>query len=159
MSVYFINRPFTLTYATNMVSDVQQDAAAATFYKYELDNVGCIFEETIEASVDNGTYFNNQSLTLALQTLRDEDFAEVELLAKGRPGAVVQYRNGKARFAGASRGLDTSGSNTSGGDFGDFQGYNLTMVARENQYAPLLSGYTLEDPFAGLITPPTVVTG
>jgi hypothetical protein len=159
LAVYFINRPFTVTYNGALISDIQQNGGAADLFKFELDNVGCIFEEIIESEPDNGTFFNNQQLTLALQTLQDQDFAEIEALAKSRPGVIVQYRNGKARFAGVSRGLDTSGSNTSGGDFGDFQGYNLTMVARETQYAPLLDGYTLQDPFAGLTTPPNINDG
>jgi hypothetical protein len=122
--------------------------------------VGNNFEEALDAQPANGTFSNNQTLTLALQTLQDSDFEEIQKLAKSRPGCVIQYRNGKCRFAGISRGFDTSGSNTSGGDFTDFQGYNLTMVARgENQWAPLLKGYTTANPFAGLLTTPNVVTG
>jgi hypothetical protein len=75
------------------------------------------------------------------------------------PAAFVQYRNGKVRLAGISRGLDTTGNNASGGDLGDFQGYNLTLTANENDFAPLLKGYTLANPFAGLITAPIIVTG
>lgn len=159
LAVYFINSGVELTYTSSKVSDIQiAGGGAATVYKYELDNVGNSFTETLESNRDNGTFYNMQTLTLALQTLLDTDFEEIETLAKGRPLAVIQYRNGKARLAGATRGLDTSGSNESGGDLGDFQGYNLELTAKENNYAPLLEGATLEDPFAGLTTPPTVVT-
>lgn len=160
LAVYFLNRGFQVTYTMDKVTDIlaADGVSPVDVFKYELDNVGNNFEEVIEASQDNGTYFNNQTLTLALQTLQDTDFAEIEKLTKGRPSAIVQYRNGKTRLVGATRGLDTSGNNQSGGDFGDFQGFNLTMVARETQYAPLLDGYTLADPFAGLTTPPNVIT-
>lgn len=159
LSVFFLNRPFIVTYDGNLISDITEDdgTTGVTLYKYELDNTGNSYVEALEANSDNGTYFNNQTLNLALQTLQDDDLAEIETLAKGRPAAFVQYRNGKVRLVGESRGLDTSGENQSGGDFGDFQGYNLTMVAKETKFAPLVSGYSLADPFGGLTTPPIIV--
>lgn len=162
LAVYVLNRTpdFDVTFDGTLVSDVQlAGGGAVTIYKYELDNTGNNFEETLEADRNNGTFFNSQVLTLALQTLQDGDFADIQQLAKGRPAVFVQYRNGKVRLAGISRGMDTTGNNASGGDLGDFQGYNLTLTANENDYAPLLKGYTLAAPFGGLITPPTIVTG
>jgi hypothetical protein len=163
LAVYFLNRTpeFTVSFDGTLVDDITitDGGGAVTLYKYELDNVGNNLEETLEASRDNGTYFSNQVLTLALQTLQDDDLADIQNLAKGRPAVLVQYRNGKVRLAGIERGMDTTGNNASGGDLGDFQGYNLTMTAKENDYAPLLKGYTLANPFAGLTTAPTVVTG
>lgn len=159
LAVFFINQGFEVTFEGTRVKDITLiEGGPVTLYKYELDNVGNLFDENVEASRDNGTFYNNQQLTLALQTLQDQDFEEVQKLAKGRPAAIVQYRNGKVRLAGISRGLDTSGANNSGGDLGDFQGYNLTMTAKENDYAPLLFGYTKQNPFAGLTTEPIIVT-
>lgn len=158
LAVFFLNQGFEVEFAGKRVKDIKaKGGGAVTLFKYELDNVGNMFDETLEASRDNGTFYNNQTLTLALQTLQDQDFEEVQNLAKGRPAALVQYRNGKVRFAGLSRGLDTSGDNKSGGDLGDFQGYNLTLTAKENDYAPLLEGYTLQSPFGGLSTQPIIV--
>jgi hypothetical protein len=159
LAIYIMNRDFVVTFDGTLVSDVQVEGGGAVdIYKYELDNTGNNFEENLNADRNNGTYFNEQVLTLALQTLQDRDFQEIQTLAKGRPAVFVQYRNGKVRLAGISRGMDTSGSNSSGGALGDFQGYNLTMTAEETDYAPLLKGYTLASPFGGLITPPNIIT-
>jgi len=162
LAIYFLNREpeFEVTFSGTLVSDLQlAGGGAVTLYKYELDNVGNNFEETLEASRDNGTIYAAQVLTLALQTLQDADLEDIYNMARGRPAVLIQYRNGKVRLAGIERGLDSTGNNASGGDLGDFQGYNLTLTANENRYAPLLEGYTLANPFAGLTTAPTIVTG
>lgn len=162
LAVFFMNRPFKVTYDGTLVADLEAGESGGnpiTLYRYELDNTGNKFDEPLKAARDNGTFYNEQTLTLALQTLQDSDFEEVQNLAKGRPAVLVQYRNGKVRLAGISRGMDTEGGNESGGDLGDFQGYNLTMTAKETSYAPLLKGATLQDPFAGLSTQPIVIGG
>jgi hypothetical protein len=160
LSIYFLNRPFEVTYDGTLISDLQLvGGGAVTLYEFELDNTGNSFDEELAADRNNGTYFSNQTLNLALQTLQDQDLAEMENLAKGRPARRVRYRNGKVRLAGIRRGMDTTGSNKSGGDLGDFQGYELVLTAKEDGYAPLLKGYTKSDPFGGLSTTPTVVTG
>lgn len=160
LTVWFINRPFRVEYDGTVISDIKKENGdPIDLYEWELDNVANNFSETLEAAEDNGTFFQSQTLTLALQTLQDSDFEEIQNLARTRSAVIVQYRNGKPRLAGISRGMDVSGGNESGGDFGDFQGTNLTMVAKENSYAPLLKGYTPVDPFGGLTTPPNVIKG
>ena len=162
LAVYFLNRDpeFKVTFDATLVEDIQlaSDDTAVTLYKYELDNTGNNFEETLQASRDNGTIYAAQVLTLALQTLQDADLEDIYNMSRGRPAVLIQYRNGKVRLAGIERGIDSTGNNASGGDLGDFQGYNLTLTANENKYAPLLKGYTLASPFGGLTTPPTIVS-
>lgn len=161
LAVYFLNRDpeFVVSFDGTLVDDITLvGGGAVTVYKYELDNTGNNFEETLKASRDNGTIYAAQVVTLALQTLQDDDLEDIYNMSRGRPAVLIQYRNGKCRLAGIERGLDTTGNNASGGDLGDFQGYNLTLTANENRYAPLLKGYTLANPFAGLATAPTVVT-
>ena len=162
LSVYFLNRAsdLTITYDVTdptLVDDIQVGGGAATFYKYELDNDGANYTENLNADRNNGTFFYEQVITMALQSLQEQDKPQFNELAKGRPLAVVHYRNGKAVLCGVSRGLDTAGNNASGGALGDFQGYTLTLTANENSYAPFLEGATVDDPFAGLTTTPTVV--
>ena len=163
LSVYFINRPVIVSYDSTdptLIDDITTEApAAVTAYKYELDNDGANYTENLNADRNNGTFFYEQVITMALQSLQEQDKEQFDNLAKGRPLAVIHYRNGKAVLAGISRGLDTSGSNASGGALGDFQGYNLTLSANENSYAPFLKGSTIANPFAGLSTAPTVNDG
>lgn len=162
LAVYLMNRPFKVTFDGTRVSNIEAGENGGTpirLHRYELDNTGNTFNENLNASRDAGTFYNEQVITLALQTLQDDDLEEVQNLAKGRPAMLVQYRNGKVRLAGISRGIDFSGGNQSGGDLGDFQGYNLTGTAKENSYAPLLKGATIDAPFGGLDTEPIIVTG
>lgn len=163
LAVYLINRPVEVSYdsvETTQVDDITLEGGGAiTAYKYELDNDGANYTENLNADRNNGTFFYEQVITMALQSLQEEDKPQFDNLAKGRPLAVVHYRNGKAVLAGISRGLDTSGNNASGGALGDFQGYNLTLTANENSYAPYLINATVDDPFAGLTTAPTVNDG
>ena len=166
LGVYFLNRDadLAITYDVTdptLIADIQtgDPAGAATFYKYELDNDGANYTENLNADRNNGTFFYEQVVTMALQSLQEQDKPQFDNLAKGRPLAVIHYRNGKAVLAGISRGLDTSGNNASGGALGDFQGYTLTLTANETSYAPFLLGATVDDPFAGLSTTPTINDG
>lgn len=162
LAAYFMNRPFKVTFDGTKVSNIEageNGGEPIRLHRYELDNSGNSFNENLNASRDAGTFYNEQVLTLSLQTLQDDDLEEIQNLAKGRPAALVQYRNGKIRLVGLSRGIDFSGGNESGGDLGDFQGYNLTGTAKENSYAPLIKEATLDNPFGGLDTKPVIITG
>ena len=163
LGVYFFNRPVTVSYDAvdaTLIDDITLvGGGAATAYFFELDNDGANYTENIQADRNNGTLFYEQVLTLQLQSLQEQDKPQFDNLAKGRPLCVVHYRNGKAVLAGISRGLDTSGSNASGGALGDFQGYTLTLTANENSYAPFLDGATVDNVFAGLTTAPIINDG
>lgn len=138
--------------------DTEPEAVNA--YRYELDNDGNNYVENVLAGRNEGTKGYEQVLTLVMQSLLEQDKPQFDQLAAGRPIIVVHYRNGKSVLMGRQRGADTAGSNNSGGTLNDFQGYNLTLTANENRYAPFLYGSTEDDPFAGLDTPkPIVIEG
>ena len=162
LAVYFFNRDVELSFDITdptLIDDITLvGGGAATTYKYELDNDGANYIENLNSDRNNGTLFYEQVLTMTLQSLQEQDKPQFDLLAQGRPLAVIHYRNGKAVLAGVSRGLDTSGNNASGGALGDFQGYELTLTANENSYAPFLLDPTIDDPFDGMTTAPTIVT-
>ncbi len=163
LAVYFFNRPVDVSYDVTdptLVDDITASGGgAATAYKYELDNDGANYVENLNSDRNNGTLFYEQVLTMALQSLQEQDKPQFDMLAKGRPLAAIHYRNGKCVLAGISRGLDTAGNNASGGALGDFQGYTITLTANENSYAPFLLDATIDDPFAGMTTPPTIDDG
>jgi hypothetical protein len=162
VAVFFIDNPndapVQITYGSNKVTDIQVNGGGGiTAYKYAIDNDTSIFVEAPTANRQNGSFFCLQTLTLQIQGLLEEDLPELENIAKGRPAVVVQYRNGFARLMGATRGVDYTGDNTSGGALGDFIGLNMVLTANEEKFAPLLTGATKANPFAGLITAPTVI--
>jgi hypothetical protein len=83
---------------------------------------------------------------------------EFKLLAYGKPQIVVHTRQGDAFLVGKDEGADmTAGTVASGIAYGDLSGYTLTFTANEKLPPLFLDGATLDDPFAGIGNPPTVV--
>lgn len=107
------------------------------FYKYELVKATSNFVENINASVENGTIFYQQELTVVLNKLQVNTRNEILLLAKNLLVAVAKDNNGKYWYLGLTRGLDiTAGSSQSGTAEGDRSGYTLTFTAKEPELAP-----------------------
>jgi len=158
-AVYFIDYgDITIAYdSTN--TDVIDDLGAVTAYKYELKG-NSSFEQTINASRENGTTFFEQTLNLTLKKLSAADHKEIKLLAYGRPHVVVADYNGNAFLMGAEHGADCSGGTiVTGAAMGDLSGYTLTFTGQEQLPANFLEGATEADPFGGLTSTVTVTSG
>ncbi len=112
-------------------------AANKVFYKYELvKNTGTL-TETITASVENGTVFYAQELTVVLNKLQANTRNEILLLAKNTLMAVVQDANDKYWLLGRYSGLDvTGGTAATGTAQGDRNGYTLTFTGGEKELSP-----------------------
>ena len=112
-------------------------AAGKKFYKYELVKGTSSFVENINASVENGTIFYQQELTLILNKLQTNTRNEILLLAKNRLVAVAKDNNGTFWYLGLTRALDiTAGSAQSGAAEGDRSGYTMTFTGKEAKLAP-----------------------
>jgi hypothetical protein len=119
-------------------------SGSGTFYKYELNSTANNFTENVNTSVDNGTTYYEQVLTLSLQKLTQEDHKELKLLTWGRPHVVVTDQNDNIFIMGLENGAKVTGGSTStGGAPGDFAGYNLTITANEKTPANWYSGSAL----------------
>lgn len=161
-AVYFANFGIEPTFdtGTDEITDLQVDAAAVTFYKYEVKGAGNNFEEAVQSSRDNGTTFWQQTLNMALKKLTAADRKQFKLLAYGRPHVVVHDQNGNAFVLGLYNGMDVTGGTTvTGAAMGDMSGYTLVMSGMEKYPAHMIMGSTFDDPFAGLTTTPTIVEG
>ena len=158
-NVYFIDfGDITITY-DSINTDVVDDLGAVTAYKYELKG-NSSFEQTVNASRENGTVFYEQTLNLTLKKLSVADNKELKLLAYGRPHVVVQDYNGNAFLMGAINGADVSGGTiVTGAAMGDLSGYTLTFTGQEKTPANFLDGATDADPFGGLTSTVTVTSG
>jgi hypothetical protein len=111
--------------------------AGKRYYKYELVKATSSFVENINASVENGTIFYQQELTVVLNKLQANTRNEILLLAKNLLSAVVKDNNGKFWILGLDRGLDiTAGSSQSGTAEGDRSGYTLTFTGKEVALCP-----------------------
>ena len=107
-AVYFIDYgDITIAY-DSVDTDSVEDLGTVTAYKYELKG-NSSFEQTINASRENGTTFFEQNLNLTLKKLSVADHKEIKFLAYGRPHIVVHDYNGNAFLMGAEHGADCNG--------------------------------------------------
>lgn len=126
----------SVTEASGIVSAITK-AAGKVFYKYELvKNTGSL-TETITTSVENGTVFYAQELSIVLNKLQANTRNEILLLAQSTLMVVVQDANDKYWLLGRFTGLDvTGGTSATGTAQGDRNGYTLTFTGGEKQLAP-----------------------
>jgi|TARA_B100000073_G_scaffold347640_1_gene362656 hypothetical protein len=158
-AVYFIDYgDITIAY-DSVDTDSVEDLGTVTAYKYELKG-NSSFEQTINASRENGTTFFEQNLNLTLKKLSVADHKEIKFLAYGRPHIVVHDYNGNAFLMGAEHGSDCNGGTiVTGAAMGDLSGYTLSFSASEQIPANFLEGATEADPFAGMSSTVTVTSG
>lgn len=126
----------SFTEASGVITALTKDSGKK-FYKYELVKGTSSFVENINASVENGTIFYQQELTIILNKLQANTRNEILLLAKNLLAAVAKDNNGKYWYLGLKRGLDiTAGSSQSGAAEGDRSGYTLTFTGKEDSLSP-----------------------
>lgn len=95
--------------------------------------------QTVNASVENGTVFYTQVLSLVCNKPVAADVAEIQNLAKGRLAIVVQDLNDNYFVMGHTRGCElTGGSIATGTAIGDLNGFTLEFTAEEAIPAPFL---------------------
>ena len=158
--VYFLNYytgSATLD-ANDLVTSLALPSGSSAYY-YELKG-NSSYTETVNTSRDNGTTFFSQELTLNLKKLTNEMTTQLKLMAYGRPKVVVWTLNGEALLIGNKEGCDvTAGTIQTGGALGDLFGYSITFTGMEQLPGLFLSGSTVNNPFAGLVTQPSIVYG
>ena len=95
------------------------------------------FTQTVNSSIENGTIFYTQTLSLVLNKPVVADVVELTNLAKGRLGIIVQDNNDNYFVMGHTRGAELSGGTlTTGTAIGDLAGYTLEFTAEEAIPAP-----------------------
>ena len=95
------------------------------------------FTQTVNASIENGTVYYTQVLSLVLNKPVVDDVVELTNLAKGRLGILVQDNNDNYFVMGHTRGAELSGGTlTTGTAYGDLAGYTLEFTAEEAIPAP-----------------------
>jgi hypothetical protein len=127
------------TEASGVVTAITK-AAGKKFYKYALVKGTSSFTENINASVENGTIFYQQELTMIINKLQVAVRNELLLLAKNYLVAIVHDANDAYWILGIKNGIDlTAGSGASGTAQGDRSGYTLTFMGKEPQLAQQVS--------------------
>ncbi len=112
-------------------------------YKYDLSGDGHILDENVVSARDAGTTVNTQTITAILQKIDASTSAELNLVAKTTPIAVVKDRNGNHFAVGITDGIDFSIVANTGSAKGDLNGYTITGVSTEQDLAPILDSATV----------------
>jgi hypothetical protein len=127
------------TEASGVITAITK-AAGKRFYSYALVKETANFVENINASVENGTVFYQQELTIVLNKLQANTRNEILLLAQNLLVAIAKDNNGKYWYLGKNNGLDiTAGNSGTGTAIGDRSGYTLTFTGKEAALAPEVS--------------------
>ena len=127
------------TEASGVITAITK-AAGKRFYKYELVKETANFVENINASVENGTVFYQQELTIVLNKLQANTRNEILLLAQSLLVAIAKDNNGNYWYLGKNNGLDiTAGNSGTGTAIGDRSGYTLTFTGKEAALSPEVS--------------------
>lgn len=136
-----------VTEASGVVSAITK-SAGKVFYKYQLVRNTSSLTENVTASVENGTVFYAQELSIILNKMQANTRNEILLLAKNNLMVIVEDANGKYWLLGKQNGLDLTGGNAGTGTAqGDRNGYTLTFSGGEKELAPevasgVISGLT-----------------
>ena len=119
--------------------EIPDSAAALILKDYVSPKNTSSLTQTVNASVENGTVFYSQVLSLVLNKPVAADITEIQNLAKGRLAIVVQDNNDNYFVMGHIRGAElTGGTIASGTALGDLNGYTLEFTAEEAIPAPFL---------------------
>ena len=103
--------------------------------------------QTVNASVENGTVFYTQVLSLVSNKPVAADVTEIQNLAKGRLAVVVQDNNDNYFVIGHTRGVSSREARCpTGTAFGDLNGFTLEFTGEEAIPAPFLDRATAEAP-------------
>jgi len=140
---------------TGLLSEL---SGSGTFYKFELTRQTGDFTEAINANVENGTIFYEQTANCPFHKLQSSTRNQVRVLAKNPDiKMIVETNNGSEDgvgtffLLGQTRGLSLSGGQgQTGTAFGDLNGYTLTFTGQEPEPASELSGSNLAGVLAGI---------
>jgi len=115
-------------------------ASAITVYGFELTKNSGSFQQTVTASVENGTVFFSQVVELTLPNLSGGDSAEIYDLLKSRLCVIVQDNNDNYMIMGHTTGAEATGGTIGTGTAkGDMNGYQIQLTAEEAIPAPFLT--------------------
>lgn len=122
--------------------EIDSISGTGNFYDFELVKQTSTFTETINASLEAGTVFYQQDLTLVFHKLEAEKRNQIRLLAQNPTlKVVVEDNNGKQFLLGEYNGMTLSaGTAGTGTAFGDRNGYEITLTGLEPEPAQELDG-------------------
>jgi hypothetical protein len=117
-------------------------ATGGTVYEFQVEKNTSNFIETITPSLENGTVFYQQDLTLVFFKLQQATRNQLRLLAQNTNLKVfVQTNDGSIWYLGEDFGMFLSaGTGETGTAFGDRNGYSITLQGLEKDPCRELAG-------------------
>ena len=133
----YIGSTNSTTVFTYDADDVIDSATAApNFFTFEQRNEQGEFVQTGQHSVENGTNFWEQSVSLIFTKNDAEDRNTLMLLAQSTLMIIVLDQNGKYWVVGESNGADLTASTQSAGKaYGDLNGTTVSFMGKESSPA------------------------
>jgi ribosomal protein L6P/L9E len=112
-------------------------------FEYKVEGDGQTLVENMVSDRNTGTTVNTQTITAMLKGIDADTSAELNLVAKGYPMAVVKDRNGVYHAVGLDDGIDFTIDQATGGAKTDMNGYTLTGVSTTGSLSPKLDSATI----------------
>lgn len=137
-----------------VAGEVTDTLVAETYYRFELSKNSGSFVENIQSSVENGTVYFEQVLTIQMPKLTSADNVLLHDILKNRLCIVVRDNNDNFRVMGYSTGAEVTGGNWGTGTAkGDLNGYNIVFTAEEAVPAPFAPNLESAVPANVTVTP------
>lgn len=115
-------------------------ASSIEVFGFELTKNSGSFQQTVTASVENGTVFYSQVLELTMPNLVAADNVEIADLLKNRLFVIVQDNNDNYFLMGHTTGAEATGGTVGTGTAkGDLNGYQIQLTAEEVIPAPFVA--------------------
>ena len=138
--------------------EVNDILSNTTFYRWEINRNSGVFDQTVTASMENGTVFFSQALAFNMNKIEALVNEELHNAMKNRLVIIVHDNNDNWHVMGFRYGAEVSGGGVKTGTAkGDLNGYENNWTAEEREPAPLLA-FALNDATAiGLLTGTVVI--
>lgn len=136
-----------------VAGEIDDASAALTVYTYDMTRGSGSLTQTVTSSIEAGTVFFDQVLSVTFNKLATEDIVEISNITKGRMAVVVQDTNDNYFVVGNKNGVEVSGGTVQTGTAaGDQNGFTLEMNAQEVSAAPFIDWATATDAVTGNVT-------
>ena len=145
-----------VTYGAISAGAVADITSTTTFYRWVLTRNSGSLQQNIVSSIENGTVYYEQVLTIQTPVLDAAVSAELANVNKNRLSIVVRDVNDNYHIMGYDCGAEVTGGTIGTGTAkGDLNGYNITFTAEEKlpaPFAPDLSDSTVVTGLSGTVT-------
>ena len=139
------------TFSFDTDESIDTITSTETFYQFKFRPQTAAFNEELTKSLENGTTFYTQTLSMIFHKIDAAKRNNMLLLAGASLHVIVETQNGDYWLMGLANGADVS-ANTSGvgQNYGDLNGYNLSITGLE----PVLAHEVSQSAFDSITVAP-----